>query len=487
MRPKKIKYNETYQILETGTDIISAHLRWVIRNAAVSHCGVSLNMIAYHEDLPTNNFGEAVPILQGIAINLSKHFHGALDAVVEEQNMWMSIRSLIIRELIDTSLHEAHHLKAARENNIYNNPDIEHAEAEAVGKTAFMFGKRWDVDVFDFGPVINELLEDFINSLKEDLQDKMVMWKAMQVYMWDNKLAYFDGDTGIEYNMRQLFEAHAKNMPEYSSTDWSDEPMKFKGDPGVKKVASGGEPTATLSAQVSQPTPTPIVEIATPIAAASLPSSISDEDDMDWPAPEPMEEEPYEVVGTIMTPVAAAPLAYANADVPVHSLSTAEMAECAEHVQRLLFWHIQNKCEFNAEGCYNNPGAVLEPISIAHIKNATTLFTHFNTTNAQGKFVNNAPIVDGLIKGIVTGTNLPSYQLIFSYNGSLHKRSFLPVNGAKRDSNGNLTNWATQAREGWKRIMWFEHKGSAMIKRAHIELAPGSMLGQEDYKIQEQK
>jgi len=493
--PRYNKYNETYQLLETGVHRISPHLSWAIRNAAINHCGVALNLIAYHEDLPTNNYGEAVPILQGFAINLSKHFYAAVDCVMEEENMWISLRALIIRELLDTTFHEAHHLKAANTAKVYDNPDIENKEATDIGRSkAWEFAKRWDVEITEFGPVIDTLLKDFIQSLREDIKEKMVMWKAIQIHMWDNNLGYFDGDNGVELDIRKTFEAHTKNEAGYAP--WTEEPMKFKGDAEViEKTASIETIAETISTTPVAPKPpepvyqqepvhttTPVIHTAPIQTMTSVPSTFMGDDLYDIPQQQ-FDEDPFEqYTGTVaaITPITQIPRQQTAATPAVNNnLTSEEMATCAEHVIRMLFWHIINKCEFNSEGRYNNPGAVLEPISLAHIPHATEMFTHYNTTNAQGGFVGDVPC-NGIIKGIVTGQGLPSYQLYFTFNSVKHLRTLLPVNSGKTDGSGNLTTWAQQARDGYKRVMWLE-KDQGM--RATIELSPEAMLGQEEYKI----
>ena len=143
---------EAAQIMETGTDLVSPHLRWLLRNAIVEHAGAdAVNIIAYHKDIPTDNWGEAIPLVKGIVINLKKHFDESFDVVCSETHKYISLRFHLISNLIDTALHEAHHLKAAHTHKNYEDPDIEQEESKAIAKAKlWTTAKHFDVEIFTF-------------------------------------------------------------------------------------------------------------------------------------------------------------------------------------------------------------------------------------------------------------------------------------------------------------------------------------------------
>jgi hypothetical protein len=119
--------------------------------------------------------------------------------------------------------------------------------------------------------------------------------------------------------------------------------------------------------------------------------------------------------------------------------------KCAVLVFGRLHAHIYDKCGFEA-GIFKNPGAVLEPISIADIPYAKQLFSAMETVDALGREIKSAPIwPTGQIKGRIMGnSNLPSYKLFLK--GGL-ERNLIPQNSAKTQQ-GTLTAGAKMALAG---------------------------------------
>ena len=165
-------------------------------------------------------------------------------------------------------------------------------------------------------------------------------------------------------------------------------------------------------------------------------------------------------------------------------LSAADIKATAEHVLRTLFWHVVNKCEFNTEGGWNNPYAILEPVNITNIPNATQLFTHMTTVDDNGIAISKTPC-NGFIKGKLSKQQLlPMYELYLNINGEMHKRTFIVQNPNKKGADGNFTNWAIKARSGHVIMMLLEDKKPTdppgkNNMRAYITLNPGTHLGQE--------
>lgn len=444
-------------LIEDGIELVSPHLRWLIRNAALSHCGgEALNVISYHKNIPTDNWGEAIPIVKGIAINLTKHFEEALETIIKAEQPCVSLRFFLLSDLIDTALHEAHHLKAALEHNSYEDPNIEQEESKQIAKTKlFQFAEEFDVEIFTFGKVIDELLQEIITAFKEDITPKdddpnfkSEEWKRLQVYMWDHKLAFYDPDEKIQLGMRALFEAQIPNKQPWTST-----PVSFIDNTKIENVA---EQTPVLP--INQPMQQPINNNQTPE------TYYGDDDDMVC-----YQQMPQQFVQS-----------------PQNTLSVADIKIAAETVLRTLFWHVVNKCEFNREGGWNNPTAILEPVNITHIPHATQLFTHMSTVDENGTAMSQIPC-EGIIKGKLSAKQqLPMYELYLNMNGQLHKRTFIVQNPNKRNNEGNFSNWAQKARTGHIIMMLLEDKKptdppNKINLRAYITLNPGDHLGQEIY------
>lgn len=465
---------DSVHLLETGIEHVSPHVRWLLRNAIIEHCGKdAIDLIAYHKNIPTDNWGEAITIVKSIVINLEKHFNEVFDLVCAEQNIHVSIRALLIRELLDTAVHEAHHLKAAAETNEYENPDVEQEAARNIATNkAWLAAKKFDVEIFTFGPVLDKLLEEVIAAFKEDAEAKPELWKDLQIYMWDNKLAFYNPNKDTAIGMHAFFEAQADDI-----APWLDNPAKFVGEQKVREAAvTTDQTTVPKTTPITQPVMQPVMQ-PTMQPQIYMGDTLEDMQSIDYS---------QQVVNNVMTPVMPAvqmpPVQTYTPDTtaPAGYMTTEDITLAAETVLRSLFWHVMNKCDFNIEGGFNNPQAVLEPVSIQHIPNATQLFTHMSTVDENGVKINQTPC-NGFIKGKVSKQNLPMYELYLNLNGALHKRTFIAQNPNKLDSTGNaLSKWAEKARTGCKIMMLLEDKVGV---RAYIMLEPGQVLGQEEYKL----
>ncbi len=468
-------YNEVPGLLETGCELVSPHLRWLIRNAVLSYCPPeAVNLIAYNENVPNDNFGIAHGPSRSISINLERHFFSAMDRCVEEENMYASLRLLLLHEILDTVLHEAHHLKVCSEHADFNSADLDEPGAiEAGKKLSWMVAKKWDCNISIFGQHLDALLNDFLSSIEEDTKEKPTMWKDLQVWMNKKNLGYYNPDKDLELSISHAFEALSKD-----EEPWLEEAATFLDttiqeteqtqptQPIVDTVPvetyNAGMPVHPAMPQGMEAVMAMMAQMA---ANNALVPSVGDE------YPE-YQEDPYQepVVQTPVLPVPVLPAAQPD-----------NMAKTIETVFRTIFWHVISKGGFTHEGTYNNPGVVMEPVSIAHIPGASQIFTHMDTLDAHGKFVGNQPITMG-ITGMVAKGNLPKYTLFLRINGELHRRTLLAQNPNSTDDNGQLKTWAREARAGAKIMFILGDEKNGGV-RAKIKLDAGKQLGQEEYSL----
>jgi len=417
-------YNEVPEILETGCKLVSPHLRWLIRNAILSVCPhEAVNMIAYNKNVPNDYFGIAHGPSRSISINLEKHFLSSLDLCVKEENMCASIRMLLLHELIDTVIHEAWHLKTSFENSNFNDSNLDEAGAKEAGTKAWLIAKNWNCNISSFGNFLDTQIKEFTDSLEEDTKESPTMWKDLQVWMERNNLGYYDPDKNLELSINHTFEALSKD-----EEPWTEMPAEF--------LLAHIEETEQLQ---------PVEPMHTMPELQTYAEEYTEYEDPNPPAVVP------------------------------------NMASTIETVFRTLFWHIVSKGEFTNEGGYNNPGAVMEPVSITHIPGASQVFTHMDTLDNQGKYAKNQPTTLG-IKGMLTKENLPKYTLFLNIGGQLHRRSLVAQNPNAVDGMGQLKTWAREAQMGAK-IMYVlgDHLNPGV--RASIKLAAGHTLGEEEYKL----
>ncbi len=456
------------QILECGTDLINPHVRWLIRHAVTEHCPIeAINIICYNKDIPnTQNkklWGQTYAPGKCIVINLEEHFYSCINRIQDTKHMHNSLKLLILHELLDTSLHESHHLKTSHESNNFNDSDLEQQEAEEIGKLkSWMAAKHWDVEIQEFGPTLDNLIKDFFIDLVESEKEKPEMWKMLQIYMWTKNIAYYNPDEEKECNMRQAFESYVDG-----DNPWIDPPKLFSGE--ITKTAETTVPMWIPTAEPSE-------------VINELHGDIYDEyggqpDLLEQSEPQqtPQQFQPFQPI--TITPAPILPTETS----PIQQTNKETIQKAAEEVIRALFFHVMSKCGFNSQGGYNNPTAVLEPVNIQHIENATELFSHMDTMDTNGVYSPNQPC-NGFIKGLISKQKLPMYRIYMNIGGQLLKRTLIPQNPNKLDGNDALTKWAKEARQGYRIMMYLEDEVGV---RADIKLAPGTSVGQEEFKIWE--
>ena len=456
-------YIEVPSVLVTGMELVSPHLAWLIQNAAIEHAGSeNIDLIAFRDTIPAKRFGIAYPPAKAIVINLEEHAYAAMDKCMGPEGMNASLRTLFIHEILDTAIHEADHLLSSAETGEWET-EIEEEKAVAAGKSkSWKAAKHWSVNITTFGKYVDAIFDDFIASLREDAKEKVEMWRDLQIYMWDNNLGYYDPDKDLHLGMDATFEALAKD-----DEPWLAKPTEFI-ETLVPAVTEAPQP---LPVEAEAPMAVPLAEMAAPVQQVATEEYYDMQYDISDAYAE-MPPEPAPVVAQVTPP----PVNIANGMV----MNAQQIMEIAEKVLRTLFWHVQNKCEFNREGGYNNPTAVLEPVRIDHIPGALQLFTHMNTIDAQGRYANNQPTTNG-IKGILTQEGMPAYKLFMNMGGALHYRLLLPANPNKI-TNGALSKWAQEARNGVRRMaLWAEDRSSGA--KADITLQPGQPLGQEVFNV----
>ena len=470
-------YNHIPGILETGIELVSPHLRWLVKNAILEHCpSTAINMIAYNEDIPVNVFGFADGPTRSIAINLKHHFDKMSDDVEKQKDIHSSLNMLILHEILDTVIHEAHHLRVCEEKKSFKAADLnEEGAIAAATEKSWKVAKFWDCNVKVFGPFLDAKIKDFMTAVEEDTKEKPNMWQDLQVYMYKNNLGYYNPDKETELSIAQTFEALSKDP-----LIWTKDAIQFMDTVIQTDVKTQPEVVNEVVAkQESIPT-----QSAMDAARALLQQNlVNTQVSTPWQEDEaPYEHDDAEGHPWLDTP-AAAPVAQTPVPMQAHTVE-----KIIETVLRTLFWNVTSKCEFTTEGGYNNPYAVLEPVSIAHIPGALQLFTHMDCYNETGKYMHSVPTTEG-IRGIVTKANMPKYELYMYLNGVHHKRTFMAYDNNAIDSRTqDYKPWAKVVRSGTK-LMYILNKttdeaGLEVTKvTAKITLEKGLPLGQEKFEF----
>ena len=505
-------YHVGPQMLETGTHHVSAHLRWLIRNMVIDYCGIDpVDVICYRICTPDNRFARAHSGSKAIVMNLMHHFDTIVPTLEEGDNKYTSLKFMLLKELLNSAAHEAHHLKVSEETGNWDNSDLEEEQAKYHGDyLAWRVAKKYDVEIDNFGPILDDAIDEFIEGLRgilkeeEENNKKATEWMALQVYMHENKLAYYNPNLEESLNFRKGFETGAED-----EDPWIDEVKTF-----IMEVSPNIAGTEQNIAQPSEAQPAPMAPPASPIQPTSQPAAFTPPANPMTPPPvattQPNMAAPTSApmtapvgIGTLNDglydapgyedygmPPAATPAAtggyngYAQQPAAPAVQHTGAMLT-VETVLRRLFHHVQTKCEFNTDGGYNNPHAVLEPVNISDIPGAQELFVAMDTMDAAGQYVSQQQC-NGQIRGLVSKDNRPRYTLYLNMNGQLHKRTFITNDPNKEDQKnpGNLGKWAQANRMGTRIMMLLQDNIGI---RADIQLEAGKHLGQETFKVWEVK
>jgi hypothetical protein len=501
------------EMLEVGSEILSDHLSWLIRSA-ISKTTQDINAVhslVYNNDCPKDVWGTFYAPSRSIIINMDRHVEAVLSNMQDIKYMNTSIRVIILHELLDTAMHEAYHARACTKNMEWEVGSINEEEAnEYALDNSWAFAENWDVNIDEFGPFIDEFLADIYRGLKEDVKEvNCKTWKRLQFHMLDNQINYYNPDKGLEIRtIREVFEAQVQpntawkpvesdNFNVYKGLHTEVESLVVQEPVPVEVVPTPVTPTVV--------TPTVVTPTAEPVAQPTYAEgydplddisceTINEEDEYVPPSivPTTASAVPSTPVAPVVVPVAPVvpstqPVQAAQViptAVPVvpstqPSLDVKNIQDIAEKVMRRMFHHVYSKCEFNTAGGFNNPSAVLEPISIQDIEGATELFTQQDTLDAQGIFSSHSP-VNGMIKGLPTAKGLPRYTFYLNIGGNIHKRVFIVQNPEKKNAQGMPTAWATKVQNGNKLMMLIADN---MGITAHAELTAGLPLGQEQFTI----
>ena len=476
------EYYKMDQLLVGGSDLVSDHLSWVIRGAALSICPVDgILSIVFNPDLPKDTWGGYFGATRSIAINLEQHFDSSRESVQDANAMNTSIRLILFMELINTVMHEAWHAKVCAEVEDFSTSDLDEPGAtNTASKQSWLIGKNMDVNISSFGPFLDKMIKEFYDTLKEDVEDPDCKeWKKLQLHMLENNLAFYTPESGHEVRtFRSAMENQANPTKPWMTEDnslfnaWHGDKMfvDLKEQVVPKMVVVETAPTVQ---EVAEPVVTaPVVHV--PVVEAPIVqvmAAYDSEDDCNIEQYNPFDDE-KEVITPVAVPVQQKVAA-------INNMSALAVAQIGEAVMRRMFHHVHDKCGFN-QGRFASPSAVLEPISISDIPGAVEIFVSQDAHDANGVFKTGMP-VDGFIRGTLSKGGLPEYKFSMNIGGQLHKRTFIVQNPDKLREDGTLTKWAMEAQEGWLTMMLYAKMGEHAT--AFIRLPPLALPGQEEFKL----
>jgi len=498
--------NPGTNILTSGMELVSEHIEYLFQMIAHKHAKNLVNQIAFNEDLPQNQFGSFHGPSRSICVNITAHLAHNLEKI-QTTNPNMSIRALLIMELINTALHETRHASYKEESDDFSDAETDAEEKlcqDFANENMWDVGKDFDLEVQSFGKLIDDELTALFRTFRESKNsDLFHTWQMNQLNMMEKGILYLDEKNEIIIkNMFELcsyfskqnnwdeatiipFEADAPEITEQSLGLTDEDDCPFDVD---EPTAAHSEPAPVAAAPVEEgPTVCqyegydPLDDHGvTEIISGDLPDMVASPDNLPaYTSPvataEVYHAEDVLVAGHEQVQVVT-PQGIEVQSVPsnqVGQVHSDNIRAIAEIVLRRLFHHIYSKCGWDGKGKFSNPGAVLEAVGIDDIPGATSLFKKMDTTDNMGVYKSQAD-VGAFITGLVSKQGLPMYRIFLNNNGTLVRRTFIPQNPEK------TSKWGGMARDGWRIVMLL---GESMPPKLDIKTEPGQQLGQETFNI----
>jgi hypothetical protein len=504
------KYNIATHILTTGRTLISRHLEYIFNMICHEHAPDLINSINFCADKP-KYFGSSMGSSKAISINLIMHFtHAVKESKISPQ---YSVKSLLIAELVSTCVHEIKHIMLKAEPGIDDDDDsdTDYQENEAQRYEdlhRYDVAKYVNVEITEFGPFIDEMMANFYKELTDARNNNtMDSWQEQQLYMIDNGIVYHDtrnslllksmfdffnyfstNKTGWDRSLIPVFEPIEEfeettdsTIDTPPSTEVNTEENFYENDENIfnEEIISKQETPYTVT-HTTEIGPIVVPDNCDPLmnmetcenTYKSDDSFYSDEyEQHDMSSINSNIEETIPTQNIETTPLQAAP--EGAVDSQMNSLS-----KITQIVMHRLFNHIFSKCDWNGAGKFDNPNAILDPVSINDIEGAAELFTRIDTYDANGKYKTGLP-TNGFLKGIPSQEGIPMYKLHLTVGNQTIKRTFIPQNPNKI-KNGQPTPWAKKAISGHRLAMLLPENGSPKL---YIETIPGQLLGQEKLTI----
>ena len=509
-------------IFTSGRDLIHPHIEYLFNMIAHTHAKGIINQIAFNENLPMDTerngaFGSFHGPSRSLCVNLTAHIANNL-ARVQDENPNMSIRALIIMELINTALHETHHAAYKNESGDFREIETDDEEKSCTEfADTFMWdvAKDVDINIQEFGHIIDKELKAFFDDLRSYRDNETVKpWQTKQLNMLEKGILYLDEKKEIVLkSMLEVCAFHSSSkgwdkvivhpfdsnqtepLAEESVISYSQSDLSNTSNPEdwtEVRIAAGEasevpeDPTEILPAfQSAEEASTGRVGVGVveePTAnsvSAEGPTIVPDGYDVleSYAGTEIVADELPEMMASPENDQSQTTTA-AETTAPPADVNVQRMA--AEVVFRRLFQHIYTKCGWDGAGKFTNAGAVLEAVPIDDIPGVKSLFSSMDTFSHEGAY-QAAVEITSHITGLVSKEQLPYYRVHLNIGGQIVRRTFIPQNPDKT-KNGQITTWANKVRQGSRIIMLLGDNGPTM----HIETEPGQMLGQEKFEIWKQ-
>jgi hypothetical protein len=427
--------------------------------------------------MPSGKVGMAYVDAGAVAINLEEIWSSCLSAL-EEGKVKLSMTGVIWDELLMTLLHEIHHVFTFQdaEYRALGKEDPEGVEKEAEAwahERMIEFAQKFDIEPT---PIANMTFFNvkLMELMTSDLKDEE--WVVKARLQLEHEVMYDDDENDV---MTKTFREYLRGIsdPSEEDKDWEQgvsvidlifslddgSVVKTKEElpiPAVETVVVDSTGVATVTDTT--------VETASPAQALFAPAETTDaegeevvaaDETVDMvPLPDHIAAEQAQVAAAAVAIPAEAPAATSYEP---NGLSGETMVAFLKDVYMRLYTHTFTKCgrQLNSDQGFTNPGAVLEPVSIAdliQLHKAPGLVMEYDTLNASGQ--RQPEMCD---KGFVRGTvfnksnqhGIPAFCIYLNINGQRVKRSLIAQNPAKVNGAGQYSPMALEARAGHA-IMW---------------------------------
>jgi hypothetical protein len=218
----------------------------------------------------------------------------------------------------------------------------------------------------------------------------------------------------------------------FSGAQMTTPPQTFAGIPGVVPVNAAGAAVVNAQASFNVPLPPTVQAQQNAFAAAAGPIDLN----------RPVMTNTY----------------------PPCAMKPELMPEFLKVLWGRLYYVVFTKCGWaqTQQGfAFTNPMAVLDPVPIDDIIKqfgADNFVMEYDTLNAQGQFA--VEKCQGYVRGIIfKNSGLPGFEIYLNINGQRFKRTFVPQNPQKRNTQNAYSKTAAEAQQGHM-IAWV-YRGEA--------------------------
>lgn len=405
------------------------------------------------------------PDTGSIAINMEKTFEKAIERSMDHPETSLCASWWV--EMLLNFGHEAHHgvRWATDRDKLYANEggllEKEELLAEKYAESLISeLVQEYNIEMPNLEDEVwfNSQTSELLDSKGKDEWAKAQNEMLIEKIIWRHEPK--NGEEVVVHTFKEFICLITNG--DMTSEEWSKPTSQI--DPNIKTLDEqlNGKIIKTNAtgeqSEVVQPSPAPA---ATTPVSSNFANETEDYGDAYEDATEGYEESYYaepisQPLAQATPPVATTPVATATQfdNMPAQQAAQADTMDMvtinriAKTVYTKMYDFIFSNCGplRDSDVGFANPEAVLTTPLLLTPEEAS-IFVSMDHMDVNGRWCPGVSTKNGLLGKVMKNTRLPSYEVVLSVNGTIHKRLFIPQNPNKRN-NGILTQRSLEARSG---------------------------------------